>query len=281
MRLGHLVAASFVMLAGGMALPAAAQENPPASTAPAPETAPAPAPAPEATPAQEAPAPAAAAPAAKPEPPATIYARIQPPAPDDKENQWLLDLSDGGRVTILLRPDVAPKMVAQVKTLTRRHFYDGTVFHRVMDDPLYMAQGGDPKGDGTGGSDLPNVPAEFNSLPHVRGTVAAARAQDENSANSQFYIMFQPHLGFDKKYTVFGRVIGGMQYVDAIERGEPPANPTRILHAWIAADNPPAYQPAPPPVIENAPLALPVGPATTAPAPALPAKPVRSAPKKK
>ena len=101
-----------------------------------------------------------------------------------------------------------------------------------------MAQGGDPKGDGTGGSDLPNVPAEFNYLPHVRGSVAAARADDPNSANSQFYIVFQPRFALDKKYTVFGRVIDGMQYVDAIERGEPPANPSRIVHAYVAADNP-------------------------------------------
>ncbi|MDQ2879046.1 MAG: peptidylprolyl isomerase, partial [Pseudomonadota bacterium] len=150
------------------------------------------------------------------------------------------------RVTIWLRPDVAPKMVAQVKTLVRQHFYDGLAFHRVIEG--FMAQGGDPKGDGTGGSSLPNVPAEFNYLPHVRGAVSAARAEDENSANSQFFILFQPKLSLDRKYTVFGRVIDGMQYVDAIARGEPPADPSRILHAWIAADNPPVYTaPLPPP----------------------------------
>ena len=170
-----------------------------------------------------------------------IKDRATPPLMTDKENLLLLDLSTGGRVTIWLRPDVAPKTVAQIKTLTRQHFYDGLTFHRVIDG--FMAQGGDPKGDGTGGSTLPNIPAEFNYLPHVRGAVAAARAEAENSANSQFYIVFQPRLQLDKKYTVFGRVMTGMNYVDAIERGEPPATPSRVVHAYIASDNPPAYQP--------------------------------------
>lgn len=169
--------------------------------------------------------------------------RYTPPPTTDLENTWLLDLSAGGRVSIWLRPDVAPDMVRRIKNLTRRKFYDGLTFHRVIDG--FMAQGGDPQGDGTGGSDLPDVKAEFNYLPHVRGAVAAARAQDENSANSQFYIMLMPRLSLDNKYTVFGRVLQGMQYVDAIEKGEPPANPTRILHAYIAADNPPPYQAAP------------------------------------
>jgi cyclophilin family peptidyl-prolyl cis-trans isomerase len=216
--------------------------------------------------------------------------RKEPPATTDKENLWLLDLSDGGRVTIWLRPDVAPKMVERIKTLTRRHFYDGLVFHRVIDG--FMAQGGDPKGDGTGGSDLPDVPAEFNYLPHVRGAVAAARegaperatpeqtTKAENSANSQFFIVFMPRLSLDKKYTVFGRVLEGMQYVDAIERGEPPANPTRILHAYIAADNPPAYQaPAAAPPSNELDVTLP-GAAPAKPAPAKPA-PVKKAPAKK
>lgn len=169
--------------------------------------------------------------------------RGTPPLTTDKENLWLLDLSDGGRVTIWLRPDLAPQMVDRVKTLTRQHFYDGLDFHRVIDG--FMAQGGDPKGDGTGGSTLPNVPAEFNYYPHVRGAVSAARAEDVNSANSQFFIVLQPRLALDKKYTVFGRVVSGMDYVDAIHRGEPPADPTKILHAYIAADAPPAYSPAP------------------------------------
>ena len=195
-----------------------------------------------------------------------VTGRPTPPPITDKDNLWLLDLSTGGRVTIWLRPDVAPKMVERIKTLTRRHFYDGLTFHRVIDG--FMAQGGDPKGDGTGGSDLPNVPAEFNDLPHVRGSVAAARADDPNSANSQFYIVFQPRFALDKKYTVFGRVIDGMQYVDAIERGEPPANPSRIVHAYIASDNPPPYQAA-------APVAL---PETVAPLPATaPRKPAPAA----
>ena len=163
----------------------------------------------------------------------------------DPENTWILDLSTGGRVTIRLRPDVAPKMVAQVKTLTRRKFYDGIVFHRVIDAPENMAQGGDPTGTGTGESDLPDVPAEFNNLPHVRGAVSAARTKEPDSANSQFFIMFGPRLGFDHDYTVFGRVVDGMQWVDKIERGEPPANPTKIVHAYVAADNPPPYQAAP------------------------------------
>ncbi|AIT07666.1 peptidylprolyl isomerase [Sphingomonas taxi] len=194
-----------------------------------------------------------------------VAERATPPATTDKENLWLIDLSDGGRVTIWLRPDVAPKMVERVKTLTRQGFYNGLLFHRVIDG--FMAQGGDPKGDGTGGSTLPNVAAEFNYLPHVRGAVSAARADAENSANSQFFIVFQPRLSLDKKYTVFGRVIDGMQYVDAIERGEPPANPTRIVRAYIAADNPPPYTAAaaPAPVTLGAPVTLPgAGPAGTA-----------------
>ncbi|RDE06452.1 peptidylprolyl isomerase [Sphingomonas aracearum] len=182
--------------------------------------------------------------------------RAAAPSQTDPENLVYLDLSDGGRVTIWLRPDVAPKMVTQFKTLVRQRFYDGLAFHRVIEG--FMAQGGDPKGDGTGGSTLPNVPAEYNYLPHVRGAVAAARpsagegaSQEQidaakNGANSQFFIMLMPNLTLDKKYTIFGRVIGGMPYVDQIERGEPPANPTKIVHAYVAADNPPAYAPPPP-----------------------------------
>jgi peptidylprolyl isomerase len=212
--------------------------------------------------------------------PATAQVVDQPMAgrapvasPAEKENLLLLDLSTGGRVTIWLRPDVAPKTVERIKTLARRRFYDGLVFHRVIDG--FMAQGGDPKGDGTGGSELPDLKAEFNYLPHVRGSVAAARAEAEDSANSQFYIVFQPRLSLDKKYTVFGRVIDGMQYVDAIERGEPPSNPTRILHAYVAADNPPAYVAAPPPTLPATPVTLPgTGPDVAAPklAPKAPAR---------
>src|SRR4051812_41114184 len=196
-----------------------------------------------------------------------------PPAPArDPENTWLLDLSTGGRVAIQLRPDVAPKMVERIKVLTRRGFYNGLTFHRVIDG--FMAQGGDPKGDGTGGSDLPDLQAEFNGLPHVRGAVSAARTEQPNTANSQFFIMLSPHLTLDGQYTVFGRVVGGMNFVDAIEKGEPPANPSRILQASIAADNrpPPAQVPqaaaAPaPPSILNAPAAAghAAGPAVPAP----------------
>jgi peptidylprolyl isomerase len=164
--------------------------------------------------------------------------------PADPENTWVLDLSSGGRVLIRLRPDVAPQMVERIKTLTREHFYDGVIFHRVIDAPESMAQSGDPTGTGRGGSKLPDVPAEFNRLPHVRGAVSAARAQDPNSANSQFFIMFGPRLAFDHNYTVFGRVTTGMEWVDKIQRGEPPQNPTRIIHAYIQSDNPPPYQAA-------------------------------------
>ncbi|MEP9404601.1 peptidylprolyl isomerase [Sphingomonas sp. VNH70] len=195
-----------------------------------------------------------------------VPGRAPPPATTDARNLWILDLSSGGRVTVWLRPDVAPKMVSRIKTLTREKFYDGLTFHRVIEG--FMAQGGDPAGDGTGGSKLPDVEKEFNYLPHVRGAVAAARAADENSANSQFYIMLAPRLALDKKYTVFGRVIDGMQYVDTIERGEPPANPTRILHAYIASDNPPPYRAEAPVAPLPASVApLPAGPRRT-PAPA-------------
>jgi peptidylprolyl isomerase len=118
----------------------------------------------------------------------------------------------------------------------------------------FMAQGGDPKGDGTGGSDLPDLKAEFNALPHVRGALAAARGEEPDSANSQFFLMLAPRLTLDGKYTVYGRVVSGMNFVDAINRGEPPAEPTRILQASIAADNRPA------------PVAVPAA----VPAPALP-----------
>ena len=201
--------------------------------------------------------------------PALAQAVPAPAAPQvDPQNVWLLDLSDGGRVSIALRPDVAPKMVERVRLLTRQHFYDGLGFHRVIDG--FMAQGGDPKGDGTGGSTLPDLPPEFNYNPHVRGAVSAARAEKENSANSQFFIVFQPKLSLDKKYTVFGRVFDGMQWVDKVERGEPPQNPTRIVHAYIGADNPPAYVNAPAPAPIAAAATLPGG-ETAAPKLATPA----------
>jgi peptidylprolyl isomerase len=153
------------------------------------------------------------------------------------EDVLVLDLSTGGRVRIIMRPDVAPKHVERIRTLAREGFYDGTVFHRVIEG--FMAQGGDPTATGQGGSKLPDLEPEFNDLPHVRGALAMARAQAENSANSQFYIVLQPVLKLDRSYTVWGRVVSGMQYVDAIERGEPPANPTKIIKASIEADKVP------------------------------------------
>jgi peptidylprolyl isomerase len=151
----------------------------------------------------------------------------------DASNLLNIELSNGGRVVIQMRPDAAPQMVARIKSLVTQGFYNGLVFHRVI--PGFMAQGGDPRGDGTGGSTLSDVPAEFNSIPHLRGTVAAARAEDPNSANSQFYIMFGPRGSLNNKYTVFGRVIQGMSFVDQIAPGEPPAEPTRITRASLGA----------------------------------------------
>lgn len=154
--------------------------------------------------------------------------------PVTPDNIWVLDLSDGGHVRIQLRPDVAPEHVARIKALTRQGFYNGLAFHRVIDG--FMAQGGDPKGDGTGGSELPDLNQEFNWLPHMRGTVSMARAAGEDSANSQFYIMLMPRMQLDHQYTVFGRVIDGMAGVDGISKGEPPATPTTILRAYIESD---------------------------------------------
>lgn len=151
------------------------------------------------------------------------------------ENILYLDLSTGGRVSILLRPDIAPNHVERIKTLTRAGFYNGIIFHRVING--FMAQTGDPTGTGTGASNLPDLKAEFTKTPHLRGTVSAAReGGNQDSANSQFFITFLPRFDLDRKYSVFGRVIGGMHYVDKIARGEPPANPDRILQASIAAD---------------------------------------------
>ena len=155
----------------------------------------------------------------------------------EPENILLLDLSNGERVAIRLMPGWAPNHVERIKTLTRQGFYDGVIFHRVIDG--FMAQTGDPTGTGTGASQLPDINEEFNPMPHVRGTVAMARAADENSANSQFFIVFYPRFSLDQKYTNFGRVISNMAAVDAIQRGEPPQNPTRILQASIATDGKP------------------------------------------
>lgn len=164
------------------------------------------------------------------------------------ENQLALDLSSGGRVVIQLRPDVAPNHVARIKELARAGFYNGVVFHRVIEG--FMAQGGDPTGTGQGGSQMPDLKAEFNALPHVRGTLSMAREGNNNdSGNSQFFIMLQPNLRLDNNYTAFGRVISGMEFVDRIRKGEPPVAPSRIVQASIMADGKPV-----PPVLSEAPL---------------------------
>lgn len=168
--------------------------------------------------------------------PTSLPTAVDPDPTHDPENVLYLDLSSGGRVTVRLMPQWAPNHVERIKTLTRQGFYNGLIFHRVIDG--FMAQTGDPTGTGAGGSQLPDLKAEFNSVPHLRGMVSMARTNDPDSANSQFFIVFYPRFALDRKYTVFGRVIGGMDVVDAIQRGEPPANPTRIIQAWIAADGP-------------------------------------------
>ena len=177
--------------------------------------------------------------------PAFAQTTAPAPAAPDLENMLVLDLSTGGRVTIQMYPAVAPAHVERIKTLTRQGFYNGVIFHRVIDG--FMAQTGDPKGTGQGGSELPDLKAEFNRIPHLRGTVSMARTNDPDTANSQFFICFQPRFSLDNKYTVFGRVTSGMQFVDAIERGEPPLNPSKVLQASIAADNvpPPEFAPSP------------------------------------
>jgi peptidylprolyl isomerase len=151
----------------------------------------------------------------------------------DLENQLYLDTTYG-RVVIELRPDLAPKHVDQIKTLTRQGFYDGIVFHRVIDG--FMAQTGDPTGTGTGGSDLPDIPAEFSDAKFERGTVGMARSQNPNSANSQFFINFVETPFLNGQYTIWGQVVEGMEHVDAIQKGEPPANPDQIVKMQVAAD---------------------------------------------
>jgi peptidylprolyl isomerase len=163
-------------------------------------------------------------------------ARAQPGL--DPENTLYLDLKSG-RVVIQMFPDLAPKTVAQIKTLARQGFYDNTPFHRVIEG--FMAQGGDPTGTGTGGSKLPDLPAEFTTKRHfLRGTVGAARTSDPNSANSQFYIMFAPAPHLDGQYTIWGQVVQGMEFVDQIKRGSGSSgtvsNPDRIVHMRVAAD---------------------------------------------
>jgi peptidylprolyl isomerase len=156
----------------------------------------------------------------------------------DLENTIYLDLKDG-RVVIELRPDLAPKTVARMKELTRQHFFDGIVFHRVISG--FMAQTGDPKGTGMGGSGK-NLPAEFSSAKHVRGTVSMARANDPNSADSQFFICLAPAPFLDGKYTIWGQVVSGMEFVDKIKRGDDDPNgmvtppQDKIVKMQVAAD---------------------------------------------
>jgi peptidylprolyl isomerase len=140
-----------------------------------------------------------------------------------------------GRTVIKMRPDLAPKHVAQIEKLAREHFYDGIVFHRVI--PGFMAQTGDPTGTGMGKSKLPNLPAEFSKEKFLRGTVGMARGQDENSANSQFFICFAPARYLEEQYTVWGNVVSGMEFIDQIKPGEPPANPDKIVKLRMADDN--------------------------------------------
>jgi len=158
-------------------------------------------------------------------------------APLDPENTIYLDLKDG-RVVIQLRPDLAPNHVARIKELTRQGFYDGLKFHRVIEG--FMAQTGDPRGDGTGGSGK-KLQAEFNREPHVRGTLSMARAQNPNSADSQFFICFAPAPFLDGQYTVWGKVTEGMEYVDKIKKGArndngAVDNPDTIVKMQVAAD---------------------------------------------
>ena len=208
-------------MAIGLAAPAAAQEVPPA------------------------PAPPVEAPTPAPVDTAAPAADVAPAAPAMTPDQYIgkpeymlnLDLSTGGRVVIQLYPNVAPGHVERLKQLARAGFYNGIKFHRVIDG--FMAQTGDPTATGQGGSQLPDLKAEFNDTPHLRGTLSMARADSPDSANSQFFIMLQPRFSLDHRYTAFGRVISGMQYVDAVHKGEPPAVMSRIVQMSVAADNKP------------------------------------------
>lgn len=151
----------------------------------------------------------------------------------DPENTIVMETSKG-TIVIELRPDLAPGHVERMKELTREGFYDGIVFHRVIDG--FMAQVGCPKGNGTGGSDKPDLKAEFSQEKHVRGTVSAARSANPNSANSQFFICFDEAPWLNGQYSVFGKVIEGMDIVDQLEKGEPVRNPDRIVSMKVAAD---------------------------------------------
>ncbi len=153
----------------------------------------------------------------------------------DPENTLVIEL-ETGTVTVELLPDVAPLHVARVKELAREGFYDGVVFHRVIAG--FMAQTGDPTGTGTGGSSKPDLKAEFSKVPFERGTIGAARTQNPNSANSQFFICFAPAPHLNGQYTVWGRVVDGMELIDGLAKGEPPRNPDRMVKVGVAADLP-------------------------------------------
>lgn len=155
------------------------------------------------------------------------------PKKRDLENMLYMELNSG-RVVIKLRPDLAPKHVERVKELVRAKFYDGIVFHRVI--PGFMAQTGDPTGTGTGGSDKPDLKAEFTDEPFKRGTIGAARTANPDSANSQWFICFEPASHLNGQYTVWGEVVEGMDLVDKITPGEPPATPDKIISLRVAAD---------------------------------------------
>lgn len=151
----------------------------------------------------------------------------------DPENFLIMEL-ESGPVRIRLRPDLAPDHVARIKELAREGFYDGVKFHRVI--PGFMAQGGDPTGTGSGGSEKPNLKAEFSDASHVRGVCSMARTPNPNSANSQFFICFDDASFLDRQYTVWGEVIEGMEHVDALPKGEPPREPGRIVSMKVLAD---------------------------------------------
>ena len=163
---------------------------------------------------------------------------------NDPENTIIITLKDGD-VTVALLPDVAPQHVERMKMLARAGSYDNVCFHRVIDG--FMAQTGDVENGnmengfnlrraGTGGSDQPDVPAEFSGIPHDRGTIGAARSSNPNSANSQFFINFKDNHFLNRQYTVYGRVVSGMEHVDAITKGEPPASPDRMIKVKVASD---------------------------------------------
>ncbi len=181
--------------------------------------------------------------------PAPMSAAVNPDPAFEPENILVLDLSNGGRVMIRLMPAWAPGHVERVKTLTAQGFYNGVVFHRVIEG--FMAQTGDPTGTGQGGSPMPDLKAEFNFMPHVRGTVSMARTDQPDTANSQFFIVFYPRFALDHRYTNFGRVIAGMDVADAIVRGEPPSSPTRIVQASLLSENKPQPAAAPTPTAIN------------------------------